>query len=587
MGTVQKLLSIALALGVLAGAWLWWNRPVRVDMAEYVPADSLVYVEANSLTEIVSAVTATDSWRKLAPAAGIKSDYGNIGWLSRIAALTGIGSAETVVFARTQVAVTVLGFDASASDVGDDGSALRIVPRAALVAETHTGATRTRAAIEKLVGDLARRAYGSPLVQRSESDEELRITWISPVDARRKIVVGMIESVAVIGNDETVVEACLAVRRGERPGLAGDREIGNMRARVGADGALAFGYIPPGNAGRLLEVAALPYVKQLPSSVQSVAAGILPQLANRILGGAAWSTRAAPDAIEDTYFVSLQNGTAQRLRAPLAVASDVAPHAAAFVPADTHQFTRYNYREPAAAWRGLNAVISSQLDALTAPFTVLLLEAALKPYGIETPREFLVAVGSELCTARLDNEGDSTVAVVTVRDRDALRAQVRKHLGSGARLTREGDAEMLISTDEERGAAAFIADRLILGRTENVRRCLEARAAARTLANSDDFKQATLSASTASPAATVTYTDDVEYARAFVLYFAGRRVVRSDTAEQRAFETALAQQPYAVSETHLVEDGFEKKTRSSFGQFGTLVERFASSSDSNATGAAN
>ena len=30
-------------------AWLWWTRPVRVDMAAYVPADSIVYVEADSL----------------------------------------------------------------------------------------------------------------------------------------------------------------------------------------------------------------------------------------------------------------------------------------------------------------------------------------------------------------------------------------------------------------------------------------------------------------------------------------------------------------------------------------------------------
>ncbi len=583
MGTGRKLLLITFTLGLLCGAWLWWNRPRHVDMAGYVPADSIVYVEANSLTEIVGAVTATDSWQRLAPAAGIKSDYGGVGWLSRVAAWTGIGSAETVVLVRAQVAVTVLGFDASANDEGAVGSTLRIVPRAALVVETHTGAARTRAALEKLVGDLARRAYGSPLVQRNESGEELRITWISPTDARRKIVVGLVESVAIIGNDESAVEACLAVRRGERPSLAGDSEIDNMRARVGADGALTFGYIPPGNAAKLLEVAALPYVKQLPSSVQSVAAGVLPQLANRILGGAAWSARVETSAVEDTYFISLPNGTAQRLRDPLAVATDATPRAAGFIPADTHQFTHYNYREPAAAWRGLNAVISSQLDALTAPFAVLLLESALKPYGIETPREFLVAVGTEMSTARLDDGGASTVTIVIVRDRDALREQVRKHLGNGARATRVGAAELLVSTDDERGAAAFVADRLIMGRTENVRRCLEAHAAARTLAVSEDFKKATFSTSNPAPPAAVTFTDDADFARAFILYFAGRRAAQeADASTRQAFETVLAQQPYAVSETRLVADGFEKKTRSSFGQFGTLLERFASSSEPDA-----
>jgi hypothetical protein len=32
---------------------------------------------------------------------------------------------------------------------------------------------------------------------------------------------------------------------------------------------------------------------------------------------------------------------------------------------------------------------------------------------------------------------------------------------------------------------------------------------------------------------------------------------------------------YAMSETRLVEGGFERKTRSSFGQFGTLVAQFS------------
>ncbi|PYS82250.1 MAG: hypothetical protein DMF67_13710 [Acidobacteria bacterium] len=62
---VRRVLFVVFVLAVAVFAWLWWTRPVRVDMAAYVPADSLIYFEANSLPEIVSAVTSTDDWREL------------------------------------------------------------------------------------------------------------------------------------------------------------------------------------------------------------------------------------------------------------------------------------------------------------------------------------------------------------------------------------------------------------------------------------------------------------------------------------------------------------------------------------------
>src|SRR5919206_351639 len=108
MISLRKLIAFAIALVVAAALWLWWNRPQRVDMAGYVPADVLVYLEANSLPEIVQGLSQTDAWKALAPPAGISSYIGEVGWLSRLPALTGIGSAETVVLSRAQIAIAVL-----------------------------------------------------------------------------------------------------------------------------------------------------------------------------------------------------------------------------------------------------------------------------------------------------------------------------------------------------------------------------------------------------------------------------------------------------------------------------------------------
>src|SRR3954468_12040738 len=96
MRFLRKTLLILLALIILAAIWIWWNRPQKVDMTADVPADCLLYLEANDLPGIAGGLIDTDAWQALAPPAGIRSDVGRIGWLSRLASWTGIGSAHSV-----------------------------------------------------------------------------------------------------------------------------------------------------------------------------------------------------------------------------------------------------------------------------------------------------------------------------------------------------------------------------------------------------------------------------------------------------------------------------------------------------------
>lgn len=566
-----------IALALVLAAWVWWNRPEAVDMSAYVPAESLIYLEANSLPDIVTGLTSTDAWQSLAPPAGLSPNIGRLGWLSRLSAWSGFGSAEAVVFSRTQAAVAVLGFD-----VTEESSTVRdITPRIALVAETHTGAGRVEAALTKLIGNYARRKYGEPVVTRQDGDATSFLTWTTP-DGKRKIVAAISESVAIVGNDEETVRACLAVRRGERASLANDTQLAEMRQRMNAANSLAFGYVSPAGARRLLETAAMVYAGQLAAdpSAQSAAAILIPQLAGRILGGAAWSSRVADDAVVDNYYFNLQNELAARLRNALATSGESKLRAADLLPTGTNQFTIYNYRDPEAAWRGLNAAISSQLEITIAPFVGRFLDQllveSLKPFGIDAPHDFLRAAASEIATVRLGDESESLVLIASIRDREALRTLVRKRLGAGAKSQRIGEAEMLFAADEERGAASFVGDYLMIGGAAEVRRCLQERAAARTLGTSDAFRQAARSASGHDAPNVVTYTDDSDPARRFISFIGRQNGARSAAPNVAALQRSLSALPYALGETRLVEGGFEKTTRSAFGQFGALVLQLAS-----------
>jgi hypothetical protein len=576
MRFIRKALLILLALILILAIWLWWNRPRKVDMTAYAPADSLIYLEANDLPDIASDLVSTDAWKALAPAAGIKSDFGNIGWLSRLASWTGIGPADLVVLSRAQIAITVLGFDAA-----DAGETLKIKPRYAIVVETQTGESRTQYAIEKRVGDFARRAYGEPRVEQKEADGVKFTTWIAP-DGERRIIAAVTGSVAIIGNDASAVEACLAVHRNERPSLKDNAQLKEMRGRVGGNDALAFGYVSPEGAARLLEIAATAYAGQISPDprAQSAAASLLPTLTKKILGAAAWSAHLAQGAIQDRYFLSLQNDLATRLQTALATEQSTNSTASELLPADTYSLSRYSYRNPADAWHGLNTAITSQFDTLGAILISRLLDASLKPYGIEEPDNFLRAIGPEIVTARLTDFGSSTVTIVQVRDEKPLRDFVAKRLGAKPRSETIGEAEMLISNNEKHDAASFINQHLILGKADEVRRCLQARASKQTLADTDEFRRTTQLIDPSKPANVVTYTEDHAPAQTFILAIGAQRGVREKPLNETELDNALGKLRYAATETQLIDGGFERRTSSSFGMFGTLAAQFVPSGNS-------
>lgn len=570
-----RLLLIPAGLLLVAAAWLWWNRPQRIDISAYAPADSIIYLEADDLPAILAGLTATDAWRALAPAAGLRADLGRVGWLGRLSAWTGVGTAESVVLSRAQVAVVVLGFETEGA--GDGVPVMR--PRLALVAETHTGHNRTRDAVVKFAGDLARSTFGEAKLEQAERDGLTLLNW-SQVNGTRSLRAAVSDGYAVVGTDEAAVEACLAVRRGERPAIAADARLAEMRERVGAGGgggALAFGYVPRQAAPRLSEIAAIFLASRMPleAAEQSGTAVILPQLAARLLGGAAWGFHVGEGAADDRYFLELGEGIAPRLSAALASPREQTSDPAALVPSDARQFTRYNFAEPVEAWRGVNAVVSSQVDFTVAPFIVKWLNEQLLPYGVESPREFLRAVGPEVATVRLDAEGERMALVAAARDEAALRALARKRFGN-AQPTRIGDAEFFAAGDDAETAFAFAGSYVVTGDSESVRRCLQARAAGRTLDAVEAFKLSTRAAPPAARPHVLTLADDREQARGFVTFVARQRGARQRGADSAALEKALASLPFASTETRLVADGFERRTRSSFGQLGSLILRFTS-----------
>src|SRR5215207_9673073 len=104
MRFLRPLLALVLLAVLAVAAWLWWSLPSAVDVAEYAPADSLVYVEFNDPVRVVQAIQNSDVWQAASPT---QSNTTSPNRVMRAAARAGIGPLEGVLFARTQVALVV------------------------------------------------------------------------------------------------------------------------------------------------------------------------------------------------------------------------------------------------------------------------------------------------------------------------------------------------------------------------------------------------------------------------------------------------------------------------------------------------
>src|SRR5215216_3768968 len=165
MKFLRPLLALALLAILIGAAWLWWSIPSPVDMADYAPADSLVYVEFNNLAEVAQAIQHSDVWQAAAPITQSRPVSRNR--VMAMAARAGLGPLPAVLFARAQVALVVVGMNTA-----EEQDTLKVRPEVAIIAETHTSQWRTKPAAVEAIKQLANFAYGASMCAERSSDAE-------------------------------------------------------------------------------------------------------------------------------------------------------------------------------------------------------------------------------------------------------------------------------------------------------------------------------------------------------------------------------------------------------------------------------
>jgi hypothetical protein len=555
MKFLRPLFVIILIL-ILAGvAWIWWDQPRKVDMADYVPADSFVYLEFNSLTDLATAIEQNDAWKATAPVTGASLKPQNR-WIS-MAAESGIGPATGVIFSRAQLALVVVGMNTTE---GED--TLRVKPEVALLIETHTSHWRIKSVALNAIRQLANFAYGQAIC--IERGEEKDFVECASGQGDRKIVGAIDGSLVVIGNTEKAVRSCLEVRQGLRPSLRTDREMLRVRASLGAEKSLGFGYISSANAAKLFSWGAPLLIGKAPGDQRLEP--LLAASAGKILRGVAWTSSPSLGGIEDRFLFSLEPAVASRLEPAFnAVTPD--DNFWRLVPDTFQSLTIYRSKDPVAAWSALDSAVSIKLDAVSAVLFGSLLKSGLSVYGIDDPKLVLSALAPPLLTVKTSSGTSGSVMLARIDDQERLRHALAQEVFKG------GNGQIIEGLQMEPDAnkeftAVFIDNYLIVGKTEAVRPFLAALKMSQT---ADRQLELFRHFAPQSSSAILTYADDDARFKSFVTVVSFLRGVKLSQTQLAALQTVAKGWTFSATETNLNSTGIERKTRSAFGQFSTIL----------------
>ncbi|HTG95437.1 MAG TPA: hypothetical protein VL866_22755 [Pyrinomonadaceae bacterium] len=551
-----RALVTLLALVIIAGAgFLWLNRPRRVDMAGYVPADSLVYLEFNSLPDLARAIEQNDTWKAAAKTLNTDSRLIDPFWSA--IARSGAAPAKSVVLSRAQVALVLVGMNSI-----PDGDTLRIRPEVALVVETHTASWRIRTMAADAVKTLAAHAYGqSNCVERS--GDAYYVDCSSSTNGR-KLMATVDGSVVIIGNTETAIRACLDVRQGSRPSLRTDPELQRSREQLNAADAFSFGYVSSANVAKIFSWAAPVLMGRAPGDPQLEQ--LLATSAGKILKSVAWASRSLSGGMEDRYLISLDSDLLPRIEpvfATTAAGDDGWKH----VPSGAETFTLYQVRNPLDALNAMNSAVSYKLDALSAVMFSSLLRSSLAVYGVENPTLVLPLVSPPLVTLRAKATDESSVLIARVNDPGRLRSILESQ-------KIEGGIRVIDLTKDwsNKGSAAFLAvmvdGYVVMGKTESVDSWFSL---TRSSATASEKPTAFQQVKPNENAVTITYANDSTRVSSFVSTINLLRGNRLSDEQSAAVMNATKASSFSITESRLDDRGIERTTRSPFGQMSTLM----------------
>jgi hypothetical protein len=532
LSSPSSLLNIALRLCVSAFLIAFISCGSKpTDVRTVVPSDALVYLETNDLGKAIGAITDSRPFTELAKS---KPD---------LSALNGI-----------KMAIAVTGFETSEQEITEENSVLNFRPHFVAVVETNAWSWQAESFAENKVGEFINDAYGGEVVlEVTPSKDGKYFVWTAQ-DGRKAYAL-LQGSTIYFGNDESSIEKCQAVKRGEAEPISKNAKI----AALPAD-SLSAGYVSPDGVAQIANIAGISMAKTSSEEgeVQSFIARVLPELLRNSVTDITWTsantnlTDVGILGIEDKFTIGMKPEVGKVLSETLVPSDDPYEIPTTFLPADLTSVTQYNLKDPQIAWRSVLLTIEKQTDAVSGKLLVAFSGSLFEPYGIENAELFLQSIQPQILTTKFDSEGDKVVVIALVKDAAKIKSSIAKEINFAKPPEKVDSADVWKSEDGEY-AAAFTENVVVLGNAESVLACLHARI------NYEKIPGYPLQFS--DKGVSVSWARDLEIAGKIVEVLADKKS-----------ETGTASSIY-ITETRFNQNSIERSTLSDLGLIGSIIEQ--------------
>ena len=495
------------------------------DPRTLIPSDALIYLETKDLGKTLDAITERSVFQQLAKG---RPD---------LSALSGI---------RLSVAVT--GFEVSEQKITDETSVGEISPHFVAVAETNAWNWQALSFTENKLGEFIKESYGGEAeLETYPKNDGKYFVWTSQ-DGRKTyaLVQG---SIIFFGNDESAIEKCLAVKRGEAESI-----VKNSRIALFSADSLASGYVSTDGIAQVANLVGIQFAMRASeeSEVKSFIARVLPEILRNSVKEISWTADKTKEGIEDRFIVATNPEIGQVFNETLVPAGNSEVNPANYLPKEFVSATRYNLRDPQVAWRSVLLTAQKQTDEVSGKLIAALSSSLFEPYGVDDAELFLSAVGPHVITVKFDTEGEEVAVIVVPRDYEKIKKSLVREinfsdppdiLNGDSFIWRSGDGDLAMGTTN--GVAIF-------GDGESVLKCLQS-------GQNVNGLSARLSES---GVVSVTIGKDVESAG---------QVVEVLAAKKKGYEAIPSNY---LTETRFNKSGFERRTISDFGIIGSMIGLF-------------
>jgi hypothetical protein len=565
--------SLILAAALAAFAYFALRRPPRVDMARYVPASALAFVEIDNLADLFADLTGTKAWRELGAALGLSSQLGHIGAAADLISRTGLGPDEAVVAGRAQLAIVLTGIEAETGTTVD-GPYLHLRPQFALIVETHLKAEAAERLVRERARLIAERVYGQSVVEESQDYSGARLLVFHGPQPGREIIAASRESIVMLANHREAIKSSLDAIAGHTAAVADDATLRELRPAVARDGAV-FGFVTEAGVMKLVEFGPALFARQFTSDPERAGSivSLFEHLSKQTTRGLLYSSEFQAGGVTEKFLTALRPQVAEGLAEPMKAAPRASFTSPDLVPREADSLTILNVSAVGELPERVLKQLSPRVDVVAAlalrEFVINLREQL----GLEGDDSLGSAVGDEMALVKFAN-ADPLAMLVPVNDRAAIAPRLARYLSRGGATTsteRYNGTEISTSSNEDRRAAAFVGEFLVLGTRDQITRIIDTQASGDALAKDDRFKQALRSRP--ANASIISYSRDVADTAQLMLELS--RLVRatdgsSELLERQEVREAIDRLPPTVSFTEFRDYGVYRETRSALGSFSLI-----------------